>query len=231
MFRILVLIVAVAGLTGCQTLNYYKSAHLGRVDDSRTVLIMPPDVELSELSAAGAPIPKAEWTDQAKTHMDKALQKILAERRAHMVNYQRSAADDDPDSPNVQLIKLHNVVGNSAIVHHLFEQMKLPNKHGKFDWTLGDGTRRLAHQYGTDFALFTYVRDSYTSGGRALAITAAALLGVGLQGGRQFGFATLVDLRSGEIVWFNLLARGNGDLRQYAPAEETVRALLEKFPS
>ena len=33
-----------------------------------------------------------------------------------------------------------------------------------------------------------------------------ALLGVGLAGGSQTGYASLVDLRTGRVVWFNNLA-------------------------
>ncbi|MEK9752795.1 MAG: hypothetical protein VW338_06235 [Rhodospirillaceae bacterium] len=225
------LIVAMCMLSACQTLNYYKSERLGRADSSRSILIMPPDVELSELSAGGVTVAKADWTNQAREHMDKALKRVFGERQALAIGYKHTAADDDPTAPVTQLIKLHNVVGRSAISHYSFEGLHLPSKHGKFDWTLGNETKRLARQYGANFALFTHIRDSYTSGGRAAVIIAAALLGVGVQGGQQFGFATLVDLRSGEIVWFNVLARGSVDLRQYTPDEETVRALLEKFPT
>jgi len=63
-----------------------------------------------------------------------------------------------------------------------------------------------------------------------VAIVAMALLGVGLAGGAQTGYASLVDLRTGRVVWFNNLARGFGDLREPEPARETVEALLKSFP-
>lgn len=78
--------------------------------------------------------------------------------------------------------------------------------------------------------MFVFVRDSYTSAGRAAVILVAAVLGVGVQGGTQVGFASLVDLKTGEITWFNRLARGQGDLRQETGAKDTVAALLENFP-
>ena len=58
----------------------------------------------------------------------------------------------------------------------------------------------------------------------------SALLGVGIQGGVQVGYASLVDLQSGDIVWFNKIARGTGDLRTRAPAQETMRLLLVGLP-
>jgi hypothetical protein len=47
----------------------------------------------------------------------------------------------------------------------------------------------------------------------------------------QTGYASLVDLRSGQVMWFNRLLRGNGDLRELEPAMETLNALLTDFPA
>ena len=58
-----------------------------------------------------------------------------------------------------------------------------------------------------------------------------ALFGVGLVGGAQVGYASLVDLRTGQVLWFNRLARLSGDLREPEKATETLEALLENFPA
>jgi hypothetical protein len=42
-------------------------------------------------------------------------------------------------------------------------------------------------------------------------------LKTGIMGGVQSGFASLVDLRTGDIVWFNQLGRATGDLRSRSP--------------
>jgi hypothetical protein len=62
-------------------------------------------------------------------------------------------------------------------------------------------------------------------------MVAAAILGVGLQGGSQVGFASLVDLRSGDVVWFNQIYRPTGDMRTAEPAAETVKILHAGFPT
>ena len=49
-------------------------------------------------------------------------------------------------------------------------------------------------------------------------------------GGAQVGYASLVDLNTGRVLWFNRLLRGRGDLREADKAAETVNALLEEFP-
>ncbi|MDP3172252.1 MAG: hypothetical protein Q8M91_18130, partial [Polaromonas sp.] len=58
-----------------------------------------------------------------------------------------------------------------------------------------------------------------------------AVLGVGIPGGAQVGYASLVDLQTGRIVWFNDLRRAHGDLREPESAQETVETLLKGFPA
>ena len=58
----------------------------------------------------------------------------------------------------------------------------------------------------------------------------AALFGVAVSGGQQVGFASLVDLRTGNIVWFNRIMNGTGDLRTADPAQKTVEDLLRELP-
>jgi hypothetical protein len=53
---------------------------------------------------------------------------------------------------------------------------------------------------------------------------------VGITAGSQIGYASLVDLETGQVLWFNRLARGTGDLREAGAASESVHALLTGFP-
>jgi hypothetical protein len=77
------------------------------------------------------------------------------------------------------------------------------------------------------------MRDTYASTERiAAAVVLVALVGLVLPpGGWQNGYASLVDLTTGRIVWFNFLTRGSGDLREPAKAAETLDALLVRFPA
>jgi hypothetical protein len=113
-----------------------------------------------------------------------------------------------------------------VLVHQYLEGQALPSKDGKFDWSLGPSVVAISRSHEADYALFLFVRDSYASAGRVAVIVVAALLGAGVPGGAQVGFASLVDLKTGNIVWFNRLARGHGDLRTPDAAAETVKALV-----
>jgi hypothetical protein len=57
-----------------------------------------------------------------------------------------------------------------------------------------------------------------------------ALLGVSIRGGIQAGYASLVDLKTGQILWFNRMVNASGDLREEDVAQKSVENLLDKFP-
>lgn len=229
--RILFAVFLASFLAGCVT-THKQINELRRTKPEPNVLLMPLDVELTELSAGGLQEPKAEWTTAAREHM---LNAIRAEKQAKglkIVEF-RSADENSAElTKQEQLSKLNRAVGKAVMMHQVspVQFWKLPTKEGKMDWSLGPEVRMLKQRYDADYALFFYVRDSYSSPGRAAAIIVAALLGVGIQGGVQTGFATLVDLDTGDVVWVNQLARGTGDLRASEPAGESVKLLLTGFP-
>ncbi len=226
----LIMAVAVFALTACQTAAVYTSDVLKRPDASIKVVVMPIDVELSELNAGGATTPRADWSLAARNHMERELSGFLAERDVSSILYVPESENVDPHSTEVQLSKLFGAVGSAVAFHHYVQPVNLPTKAGKFDWTLGPDVQTIGNKYDADYALFTYVRDSYATAGRAAVIVFAAILGASVQGGVQFGYASLVDLRTGEIVWFNRLLRGGGDLRTAKPSKETVTSLMSEFP-
>lgn len=223
-------VVAMFALSACATTSFYTSPTLPKGAENRRIVIMPVDVELSELSAAGIPVPKADWTETAHTHVNKALTAAMQQRSATIVNDASDTRTAALDRDQLQLIKLHGAVGRSILLHQFEAPTKLPTKSDTFNWTLGPDARLLKEAYGADFALFTHVRDSYSSSGRVAVIIFAAILGVSVQGGQQLGFASLVDLNSGQIVWFNRLARNEGDLRTAEPATTSIDLLLKDFP-
>jgi len=135
-------------------------------------------------------------------------------------------ADAGPDNRLRQLQLLNQAVSMS-ILEYGGRGSRLRSKHGKFDWSLGPGVAELRQATGADYALFTYIRDSYTSGGRvAMRLIGLVLLGGDIGGGVQIGLASLVDLRTGQVVWHNLLIDQAGDLRDPAGARETAGDLL-----
>jgi hypothetical protein len=226
---VVVCLMALAALPGCITTARFSSEELERYRETPRVLLAPIDVQLFELTAGGMSEPKAEWTKSARVHMDAALRNEMNSFGAELVAYDEPPAESEAAHRHDQLFKLHTTVAISLEEHEYLPTNRLPTKKD-FDWALGDGPVALGGDRDADYALFVRLRDSYASAGRHAVIFLAAAAGYSLQAGQQVGSASLLDLRTGRIVWFNRLFRGSGDVRNAQGAAETVEALLAEFP-
>jgi len=199
-----------------------------------TILVMPIDIELFELGVGGLPAPRADWTQEAR---ERIRQSYVTRKQ-----WRVQAADLQDDPQVVELNRLHDAVGAAILVHHFGEKQRLKGKYGKLDWTLGPDAVLLREKTGADYALFTVVRDAYASGGRqaveavqTLAMIALALTGrvIVTPGSARINraHASLVDLKTGQIVWANRLTERPSDLREPDAAKDTVEALLSDFPN
>ncbi len=188
------------------------------------VVLMPIDVELFSISAGGVLEPQAEWTSQALENLETAFH-----NRQNKNTVVFSELPDEPDEAIDDLNRLHGAVG-AAISLHYFGPLNLPTKEKRLEWTLGPDVASIRQKTGADYALFTFMRDSYASSERVATMVVAALFGVGLPGGVQVGYVSLVDLSTGDILWFNQLVRGSGDLRTTTAAKESLDTLLDHFP-
>jgi hypothetical protein len=224
-----VLVLALVS-SGCAATSFRTLNRLPDESAKRRIVLLTPDVELNILHAGGVQEPQAEWTRNARRYIGENLARRFRNINASMTEGPALDPDVTDDAREVQLLKLHGAVGLAILLHQYPTAYQLPTKAGKFEWSLGPGTSHLKKKYGADYALFVFVRDSYASSGRVAFIILAALLGASVQGGVQLGFASLVDLETGRVVWFNRLARAAGDLRTPAAAEETVTQLLADFP-
>ena len=219
-------------LSGCQQpSSYARSPQLEHGTGVTKLLLMPVDVELAEITTGGVREVNDQWTLQAKEHLSGLLDEILRHRGILRADY-RPRPDAEREHVGTQVLKLHAAVGNTILQHYYNAEEKLPTK-ARFDWTLGPAVAALRAEYECDYALFVLVRDSYASSGRAVLIVLAVLATSGYfvpKGGQQSAFASLVDLRSGDVVWFNRIKREMGDLRTREAARETVAELLTDFP-
>lgn len=191
------------------------------------ILVMTPDVQLAILTAAGLPEPREDWSLSARDSLAAAL-------AAHIAAESHQASSLDPatamDGRIGQIIRLHDAVGNSILAVN-YMRADVPTRRGNFEWTLGEGVREIAAAHNADYALFVTARGSYSSAGRMAAVIGLAVLGVGLPTGGQQAFASLVDLRTGNVIWFNVASAAPGeDMRELEGARTVVRRLMEDAP-
>ncbi|MBX3607096.1 MAG: hypothetical protein KF788_17590 [Piscinibacter sp.] len=225
------LLVSVLASTALPALAQTPSRNLApgftHLERSDKIVLMPVDVELFSLSAGGVPEPKADWTADALGHMKTALSNKTA-----ALGVAFDAVDDATADEFAEQSALQAAVARSIALHHgVGGGWALPTKQGKLDWSLGDTMKPIAQRTGARYGLFVWVRDSYASAERKAAMVALALLGIGIAGGTQVGYASLVDFETGRVLWFNRLLRADGDLRDATAAAETINVLMTGFPA
>jgi hypothetical protein len=210
-------------------------------DKPVTIVVMRPDVEVGLLQAGGLPEPNADWTRSAREHLQSAIEANQKARRIDVRTF------DAAEGEAVQLIgdyeALHRAVADSILLFAYGSKLpskKIPGGKGdgkyRFDWTMGPGTQRIGDLSGGNYALFLFTRDNFASAGRQ-AMQVMGLLGcvVGfctiVGGGQHVSYASLVELSSGNIVWFNIQRGSKGDIREKEGAQGLIDALLASMPT
>lgn len=196
------------------------------------VLVLKPDIELSLLTASGLQEPNTQWSREALANVQATLGTILQGRQQRFIAM-------DPDSivsgRTNQILRLHDAVANSILAFNYGFTILPTRTRDNFDWTLGPGALELARASaaGTDakYALITYARGSYSSGGRWAVAIAGAALGASVPMGGQQIYASLIELQTGKVVWFNVATAGpQDDMRKPEGARGLITTLMKDVP-
>ena len=220
-------VVALGIISGCTMTSTASQQvdNLESVNENPKIILMPPDIRYYLLTAGGVAEPHAEWTEAAKKNFTVAVSDF-----ADSIGTDLKIIDEkDLSQAEIAYEELHSAVGYTILANH-FGINKLPTKGETFDWTLGPDISSIADDHDADYALFVFYRDEQASGGRvAMAVLSAALYGY-TDTGSENGFASLVDLRTGDIVWFNVVHDGGGELRDPEGAHAAVKTLFKDIP-
>lgn len=195
------------------------------------ILLLRPHITVGAQSTAGLFQANADWTAQAREQIEAAL--AMAQRTLGNEVVRAPEAIGAETRLVADYQALFAVVAQSVIDYQFFKGNRLPTKKraGQFDWTLGPDVARIARGQGCDYALFVDTEDAYGSTGRKIfQVLAAVTVGVGVTSGEHRGYAGLVDLRTGDLVWLNADRQMGGDVRAAEGAAKRVAELLEGFP-
>ncbi|MFZ5668364.1 MAG: hypothetical protein ACOY4K_02630 [Pseudomonadota bacterium] len=227
MKRFLAMAVACLAMAACTTTNVKSATGLPEAPPQNArVLVAQPDIELSLLTASGLLEPRADWTASARANIQGAVDAAL-QGKSHKLTVLDPATE--MEGREGQVLRLNGAVSSAIFSYGLYGK-GLPSKSG-FDWTLGEGAQLLAAKYGSDYALFVYGRGSYSSGGRVAMMIGAAALGVSIPMGGQQIYASLVELKTGRVIWFNYaIAAPNADMRTPEGARLLTESLLKGLP-
>lgn len=230
-------LLAATALGGCTTtVRNYNETDFRLPAEEFSVVVLPPDVRLGELSLAGRRESREDWSQLARDNLITALRDRTLDIRGRVkVAATPAEAGVDPQVLE-RLDLLHEVVGRSIQRHKFGYAERMPTKQHAFDWTLGELAVEFGRQSGHDYALFLHAEDYFASAGR-VALQGAAVIGCTLgvcllpPGGYQYAFASLVDLKTGALVWAHVLVANQGDLRTPKGAETLVERMFEGIPS
>jgi hypothetical protein len=217
--------------SACTTTKQHAATDFKPPQGSYDIIVMRPDIAVSLLTAGGTLEQREDWTNTARENVLVAIRKQqLSRGGTTKVALTREDAGAAPEVV-LELERLHEVVGQSIKLHKYNPYAQLPTKKDQLDWTLGEQAVNYGKASGYEYALFLFARDSFSSGGRQ-ALQALGFLGCAVGvcmmpgGGLQQGFVSLVDLKSGKVVWFNYLLSEVGDIRTTAGANDLVKRLV-----
>lgn len=200
----------------------------------KRILVFRPAVSVGAQSTGGMFEPNAEWTEQAKANIANSLKTYQARLGNTVV--------EAPEAYGAQAqalqehMALFAAISDAVIEYQFFVGNRLPskkrdNKDGVFDWSLGPSVANLPGAADADYGLFIYNKDAYGSTGRkVLQVLALLGPGVAVKSGEHYGYAGLVDLKTGDLLWLNADNAMGGDVREADGSQKRVAQLLEEFP-
>ncbi len=198
-------------------------------DKSVRVVVLKKDISVAEVTTGGLDQPKADWTKQAQSSFDTAFQANLSQRSIQYVPTPELKGDDAKLLSNY--LDLLKITADQAVKHEVFAGEALPTKNSELSWSLGPQISVLGSKLAADYGLIMYSRNSYISKGRKSAEIVSSLFGEKAPTGVNAGSMTLVDLKTGDIVWMNIDVLLNGDVRNDAGSIEQISQLMRNFPS
>jgi hypothetical protein len=238
-----VTVAASVALSGCVQTRQYADVQFTPPSGDYRLLVLRPDVTVGSLTTGGMVEPRADWTDQARASIVQALRAQQAARGGNLTIIEHRNQLPGVTAQELADVERLNFAIDQSIVLHKYLGDYLPTKRGKgLDWTLGTDAVKLGQKSGFDYALFLHAEDQVASRGRvALGVLGLAGCFIGfcapnVGGQQQLDYASLVDLKTGEVVWFNVVSAGSeipglkfGDLRTPQGAAQMVERLLGRM--
>jgi hypothetical protein len=235
-------LAAVLGLSGCVQTRQFADVQFSPPSGDYKLLVLRPDVTIGSLTTGGMVEPRADWTEQARAHIIEALRAQQAGRGGNLTIVEHRDQLRGVTEQELADLERLNFAVDQSIVEHKYLGNTLPTKRRiGLDWTLGQDAVRLGEKTGSDYALFLHAEDEVASGGR-IAVSVLGLAGcfIGFcapsSGQQQLDYASLVDLKTGQVVWFNVVTAGSqvagikfGDLRTPQGAAQMVDRLLGRM--
>jgi hypothetical protein len=236
----LALALAGALIAGCASQSTSISKALSQQPDHplpHRILLAEPDIRLHEISAGELVEEVHDWSEKASAEAAKSVE-TLAQSTAMFEAVQPSQLTDAQRATLEQYSALYALVSGSAYLasHSPFGVWK--KRAADFDYTLGPGMTGVADSAKLDAVVFIVGTDYISTSGRKAAMALGVVLGL-LGGGRYVGpeskpaflSAGVVDMHTGELLWYGTeLRHGSDDLRDPAVVKSLIDDLFKTYP-
>lgn len=234
----LAIVLALAAiLAGCTSPPFRSSPDINqRIASYGTILVLPPKVDLYEVSAGGTAEKMDDWSEQGTSNVVQSLKGSLSASRIPCLFLNPDTLSAERKVTLDETSALYDAVDNSILLHaYGNEQTGFAEKEKRFEYSLGPETSDLAMT--ADAVLVVrgvdYISSSARKAAQAGAMVVGMLFGVVVtpRGGITALSVSLVDAKSGTIVWHAINASEGGfDLRNPASTGKIVASLLKPFP-
>lgn len=150
--------LSIATVATAQERTAIKQGFALSASSGKKILVFRPKVSVGSQSTGGMFEPNAEWTDQARKHIDNALRS----KQQALGNTVVLAPESYGEQARLvdEYINLFDAISQAVVTYQFFVGNRLPtkkrdNKAGIFDWSMGAGAPDLPGAKDADYALFT----------------------------------------------------------------------------
>ena len=213
-------VLATVLATGAALADPQRAPGVSRLSDPR-VLLLPAQVEVWEIATTWFGVLKPEPTLNARRYTQAAIERELRHGRVVLVPYTASA-DPERNDRHLALLNLHAMIRREVLGQEANPLNRLPSKRGRLEWSVGPGMAAFREDSsGATHALLLELTARRMVGGQHATLAA-------LGSDRLIGSASLVDLNTGDIVWFN--SERGGSLDTEGETSSFMKRLLHDMP-
>ena len=194
---------------GCAVTYKTAPTYTANIKEIRTIAVMPPEIEVYQLTAGGVREMMDEWSQKAEGYTRQALSEYFSSRPRFDIKF---VEEDWLESNQADLWRsqkaLLMTVAQNILVHAYEGPNFFPTKAKNFDYTFGEEIQDLSTPVAADALLFVYGYDHESTVGRKLLsvwnFMLGAAAGVTILPNTPSGMLmALVNGKTGAVEWFN----------------------------
>lgn len=202
---------------------------------AKRIVVLPVEFTVYEKSVAGIEaVP--DWSESAQYALGDAAAKMLKlDDRFEIVAMPTFAGETE--GLLREHVELFKIVADSVANLISYGGKAWHEKRTNFDYTLGDGLAFVADAAQAEYALIVAGAQVKQTGGAVFMQLLAAAGGYSAPGGSTFVVIGVVNLRSGDVAWFNwkqgleIFGMTGSDVRDPDTAASLVSKMFAEYPN